>query len=81
MPRLFFPYMFFSTMTPNASQTFDSVSASSRNGMPYFFLNFWCDATESRLTPTIVAPFFSNFLTASRNCVASLVQPGVSSFG
>ena len=40
IPRRFFPYIVFSTITPNASQSFDSVSASSANGMEYFFLNF-----------------------------------------
>src|SRR5579871_5880813 len=40
MPMLFLPYMFFSTITPNASHSFESTSASSVNGMPCFSLNF-----------------------------------------
>jgi hypothetical protein len=35
-----FPYMFFSTITPNASQSFESGSDSNTNGMSYFALNF-----------------------------------------
>jgi hypothetical protein len=39
-PLVILPYMFFSTMTPNASQSFASTSASSLNGISYFALNF-----------------------------------------
>ena len=53
----FLPSIFFSTITPKASQSFDSVSASSSNGIEYFFLKRWCDSAESRLTPTMRAFF------------------------
>ena len=57
-PLRILPYMFLSLITPNALQNFASTSARSLNGIPYFFLNFWCEDTESLLTPTISAPRF-----------------------
>ena len=81
MPRTFLPYMFFILMTPNCVQSASSVSASSGNGNSIFALKFACDFSESREMPATTAPSFANFACRSRNCMPSVVQPGVLSFG
>jgi hypothetical protein len=73
--------MFFSLSTPKAFETFLSMSQSRVKGRPYFSLNFFWAAGVSGEMPRMTAPAFSNCLYASRNPLASTVQPGVSARG
>jgi len=57
------------------------VSATSGNGSVYFCMNALWLGSGSRETPKMVTPAATNLSNASRNAHASLVQPGVSSFG
>ena len=67
--------------TPYASQTDLSSSAISVNGRPNFSMNLSCRAAESALTPITTAFFAVIASCASRKPHASLLQPGVLSFG
>jgi hypothetical protein len=75
------PRKLFMRRAPYGSITSNSVSASSGNVSLCFRLNFFCDSAESPLQPTMAVLSASNFLRASRNSDASLIQPGVFAFG
>ncbi len=81
IPRNDLPRKLFMRRAPYASITSNSVSASSGKVSLCFTLNFFCESTESPLQPTIEVFSSSNFLRASRNSDASLIQPGVFAFG
>src|SRR5262249_21022986 len=70
-PQYFRPYIDFSAQTPYASATLCSSSASNGYVSSFFFLNFWCDLTESGLMPSTTASSPSNRGRASRNEHAS----------
>ena len=80
-PTVFLPYIIFSPKAPYFFITLRSGSERSGKGSLYFPMNFWCDAAPSALTPSTVTPSFANARMSSRKPHASLVQPGVSSFG
>ena len=50
-------------------------------GNSRFCLNLSCELMLSRETPKTTAPALTKSLCRSRNCMASVVQPGVLSFG
>ncbi len=81
MPRTFFPYRLFILMTPNCVHSASSASDSSGNGNASLSLKLACDLSESREIPATTAPAFANCGCRSRNCMPSVVQPGVLSFG
>ena len=81
IPRNDFPRKLFMRRAPNASITSNSVSASKGKFNLCFTLNFVCASTESALQPRIAVFSASNFLMASRNSDASLIQPGVLALG
>src|SRR6059058_2589318 len=81
MPLTFLPYMILFFTTPNMWHIFSSVSAISSKGSSSLVLNSSCDFMLSRDTPNTTAPAFTKSLYLSRNCMASVVQPGVLSFG
>jgi hypothetical protein len=80
-PQYFTPNSDLRCQTPYASATAWSVSARRVYGSAYFSRNFRCDRTSSGLIPRIAAPIPSNRGKALLKSSASLVQPGVSSFG
>ena len=80
-PMYSFPSIFLSCHAPYASAIAWSSSARRVNGSPYFSLNLACFVGESGLAPRITASSPPNRGKASRNAVASIVQPGVSAFG
>ncbi len=77
----FLPYRTFSPKAPNFLATVLSGSASSGKLSLYLARNFSWEARESGLTPKTTAPVFLIFAWVSRKAHASLVHPGVSSFG
>src|ERR1700677_2801496 len=80
-PHTFFPYMFFSFITPNRLQTFSSTSARSVYGRSYLARNLAWALGVSREMPSTTAPAACSFLKVSRKPQASIVQPGVSALG
>lgn len=81
MPLTFLPYMILFLTTPNMWHIFSSVSAISSKGSSSLALKSSWDFMLSRETPNTVAPALTKSLYLSRNCMASVVQPGVLSFG
>src|SRR5207245_3288957 len=81
IPMNVFPYRFFSFHTPYAFRTFPSGSERSGKDREYFSRNFAWLARSSLLTPRTTAPFDWTRERLSRKEHASLVHPGVSSFG
>ncbi len=81
MPLTFLPYMILFLTTPNMWQSFSSVSAISSKGSSRLALKRSCETMLSRETPKTTAPALAKSLWRSRNCIASVVQPGVLSFG
>src|SRR6185369_2104001 len=81
IPLTFLPYMILFFTTPNMWHIFSSVSAISSNGSSSLALKSSCDFMLSRDTPNTAAPALTKSLYLSRNCIASVVQPGVLSFG
>jgi hypothetical protein len=81
IPRNDFPRNRFMRRAPYASIAVNSGSDNSGKFSLCRSLNFACVATLSALHPITTASSASNFFFASRNSVASLVQPGVSAFG
>jgi len=79
IPMKIFPYSFFSCHTPYFMQIFLFSSAINSKGRLYLSMNFRCRSGESELTPSIMV--FLNFLNWSLKSQASVVQPGVMSFG
>ena len=67
--------------TPYASQIDLFSSATNVNGRPNFSMNLSCRAAESALTPSTTAFFAVIASWLSRKPHASLLQPGVLSFG
>ena len=61
-PQTFLPYMFFSFMTPKASATFLSASASRVKGRLNLSWNFFCAFGVSGEMPSSTAPVFCIFL-------------------
>jgi hypothetical protein len=80
-PFVFLPYIILSPYAPHASMTLRSGSESSVNGSRYFAANFACESGESAETPSTITPARCSSFQRSRKPQASLVQPGVSSFG
>ncbi len=75
------PSFIFSTQAPYASAVAWSSSERSGNVRWNFALNRPWLAASSGLIPQTVAPAATSSSFASRNAQASVVQPGVSSFG
>ncbi|MNW07564.1 hypothetical protein D3C71_2042050 [compost metagenome] len=75
------PYSDFSLITPNALHKVSSLSLTRSNSKPCLAQKFWCDLTESRDTPSTVAPSFLNLARWALKSSPSVVQPGVLSFG
>ena len=67
--------------TPNAADSFWSGSAASGKLSFSDSANALCLSIPSRLTPKICAPVAATSAFRSRKVQASLVQPGVKSFG
>src|SRR5262249_21521668 len=67
--------------TPYCFRTVPPRSASRTKGSLYLVANFSCAASPSELTPMTSAPASFRSSYWSRKAQASLVQPGVSSFG
>src|SRR6476620_7989564 len=80
-PMYFLPYIDFSCHAPYSSMTSWYGSASNGNVSEYLAANFALLSSSSTLTPRIAALLLPNFGRLSWNAHASLVQPGVSSFG
>src|SRR5262245_4123971 len=80
-PVVFLPYIIFSPHAPYFIITFLSGSESSRNGSLYFFVKLAWEVAPSGEMPSTTASCFSIAWYRSRKPHASLVQPGVSSFG
>ena len=81
MPTYSRPYSFFGLITPKALHSASSPSLTRSNLKPCLAQKFWCDLTESRETPSTVAPSFLNFGSSVLKSIPSVVQPGVLSFG
>src|SRR5690606_17558 len=81
MPMTLRPYMFFSRITPKALHSASSLSLTRSNLKPCLAQKFWCDLTESRETPSTVAPSLRNFGSSALKSMPSVVQPGVLSLG
>src|SRR5882724_1308523 len=81
VPVYFTPMNVFGPHTPYACTIFFPSSASSVYGSLNFSTNLSCDLAESVLTPSTTAPFPLKSSHRSRNEHASLLQPGVLSFG
>ncbi|MDT4882269.1 hypothetical protein FQZ97_1182060 [compost metagenome] len=80
-PSTLRPYMFFSWITSKALHSASSASLTSGNLNPCFAQKLSCDFTESRETPSTVAPSFLNFGSNALKSKPSVVHPGVLSFG
>ena len=80
-PLVFLPYIILSPYAPHASMTLRSGSDRSGNGSLYFVANFAWEAALSAEMPSTTTPAFCRSFQSSRKPHASLVQPGVSSFG
>ena len=80
-PNIFFPYIFFSPITPNVSWRAPSVSEMSLIPRLHELVNFSWLASESLDTPMISIPSFANSHLSLVKSWASRVQPGVLSFG
>jgi hypothetical protein len=75
------PYIERFCHTPYLSATSCSASASSGKFSPYLSANLALLPSSRMLMPRTAASLGLNLGSASRNPQASLVQPGVSSFG
>ena len=73
--------MLFCTHTPIALSSVSSGSASSGKFSWYLAANFWCEASLSADTPNTGTLMPVKRGRLSRKPQASVVQPGVSSFG
>ena len=81
VPITFFPYIVFSPYAPRALCNVRSGSESSGKESAYLSRKPPWLFTESLETPTTCAPALANAFAAAENACASLVHPGVLSFG
>src|SRR5215468_6621556 len=75
------PYIIFFPKAPYFFMTSVFGSDKRANGSLYFCANLLCESMLSLLTPNTTAPDFFSTDPMSRKPQASLVHPGVSSFG
>src|SRR5215470_8134417 len=81
VPSTNLPYIIFFPKAPYFFITSVLGSDKRTNGSLYFFANLLWESMLSLLTPSTTAPDFFSADPMSRKPQASLVQPGVSSFG